>query len=734
MIAPGDFYTIYNESPLLASSINGQGVSIAIMGQTDISLTDVAAFRTASGLCTTVTSTCPNPLPTVKLIGSDPGTSPGDLDEAMLDVEWAGAVAPNANIIYVNSTNVFSSLTTAIGNNLAPIISISYGDCEANFASTNSLAPYNLFFQQANAQGQTIVGPAGDSGATDCDFDDYPAVGGLAVDFPASSPYVTAAGGSMFSESSTPNITYWNTNTSSSTNNAGSALSYIPEAVWNETNTTNGLGAGGGGISAYFSKPYWQATITPADSSRDVPDISLNSAFNHDGSLYCVSGSCVNGTFLSANGQSIQVVGGTSVAAPSFAGILALILQKVGPSATTTGGLGNIGPQLYALAANPAFYNSTSSSVFHDIAIGNNSSPCTIGTPNCSAGGPIGYSAGPGYDRATGIGSVNVYNLVTDWNLVSPIPSIPAVGGSTPSLTTVTASSTSSPICGTPNANLIFSVNVTSGSTNSTPTGTVQLFVDGTASGSSVALASGAATLTLVTTGLASGSHIVYAVYSGDTVFSGSKGTISTDVVSSTAPDFIFTPCAANVTTSPGGTATGITFTLAPVNGFTGVVTFNATSLDSVNATYTFTPVTVTTSGTTSFVLFAYSSDAITNTSGRLRLKTANLDSPRAPWCVPVSGATLACGLLLVLPRRRRWPALLGIVLSVAALGAAIGCGGSSVSTGGGNNGGGNNGGGGGTVITPAARGIYNIQVSASGTTTGGVTVSHSTTVTFTVQ
>ncbi len=268
-MAPGDFYTIYNEAPLIASSINGTGITVAVVGQTDINLPDVTAFRTASGLCTTVSTTCPTPLPTVMLYGTDPGTSSSDLPEAMLDVEWAGATAPNAKILYVNSTDVIAgSLVNAINNNLAPIISISYGDCEVNFGAS-FLTQFNQMLQQANAQGQTVVGPAGDSGATDCDFDTYPAVDGLAVDFPGSSPFATSAGGSMFNEGSG---TYWNSNSSSSVNNAGSALSYIPETAWNETSASNGLGAGGGGFSLYFSKPYWQ--VDPLEFLRVFLTIS----------------------------------------------------------------------------------------------------------------------------------------------------------------------------------------------------------------------------------------------------------------------------------------------------------------------------------------------------------------------------------------------------------------------------------------------------------------------------
>jgi subtilase family serine protease len=718
-IAPGDFYTIYNVNPLLSSSINGQGISIAVMGQTDINLSDVTAFRTASNLCTTVSSTCPNPLPTVKLYGSDPGTSSSDIGEAMLDVEWAGAVAPSASIIYVNSTNVFNSLISAITNNLAPIISISYGDCESDLG-TSSINQLNQYFQQANAQGQTIVGPTGDSGATDCDFTSYPAVGGLAVDFPASSPFVTAAGGTMFNEgSATGATTYWSSNSSSGTNNAGSALSYIPETVWNESSSTNGLGAGGGGTSIYFAKPYWQLGLTPNDSARDLPDIALNAASNHDATLYCVQGSCVNGTFRASDGQSLTVVGGTSVATPSFAGVLALIEQKAGSR------LGNIGPELYALASTSTIY----SSAFHDITSGNNNSVCTPGTPNCPASGIVGYSAGTGYDLATGWGSVNVSNLANAWNQVAPIHPGSGVGTATSTLSL----STASPVCGVTGASqaMSLSVHVTSSIAGNTPTGTITILVDNVATSTTATLTGGAAALTLNTGTLTSGFHTVSAVYSGDAVNASSKSSITADTTSSTVPDFALTAsgssaCSPAVTTLHGTAASAITFNVAALNGFTGPVTFTANSVDNVNATYTFTPTSVTNSGTTSFVLYAYATSALSIPSnGLTRLQTAKQETPRAPWYLPASGATLACALFFVLPSRRRLSTLLAIIVSVATLGSAIGCGSSSTTN--------NGGGGGGTTTTPAAPGTYNILVTATANTATGL-VAHSVNVTFTVQ
>ena len=393
-LSPDDFTTIYDFAGLYSSGLDGSGQTIAVAGQTDIQIGDIEAFRTASGL--------PANDPQVILVPgvSDPGVRNEDLVEADLDLEWAGATAPKARILYVNSNNVLLSLQYAIDQNLAPVVSVSYGMCEKNYPAQD-VQLLAALGQRANVQGITILAASGDSGAADCEPDAREiATHGLAVDIPASLPSVTGIGGSEFRDVAAS----W-----SSTNNAsnGSALAGIPEVAWNDT-TTGNRAASGGGRSIYFSKPLWQTgNGVPNDSARDVPDISFNASGMHDGYLICSSGSCVNG-FRSASGGLI-VVGGTSAGAPAFAGIVALINQKAGSPQ------GNINSILYRLA-------STAPSAFRDITSGGNQVHCRAGTPDCTSAGVMGYGAGPGYDQTTGLGSVDVAGLVASWPTTDSSP------------------------------------------------------------------------------------------------------------------------------------------------------------------------------------------------------------------------------------------------------------------------------------------------------------------------
>jgi uncharacterized protein (TIGR03437 family) len=411
-LAPADFAKIYNVQPLYDAGLDGTGQSIVVAGQTAIDLTDVRRFRSRFNL--------PANDPQIILVpGSNQGVSSPDVAEANLDLQWAGGIAPNARVIYVYSTDALISARYAIDNNLAPIISVSYGLCERSASS--SLSTYQTWAQQANAQGITWINSAGDSGGADCyagpNTNTY---GGLAVDAPASVPEVTAIGGTTLSSSSS---IYWN---SFNGTNGASVLSYIPETTWNDSTANTPL-AGGGGFSTFFTRPSWQVGFgVPNDATgRNVPDISFAASPNLNG--YFIADA--KGSYVDSTGIRYSVYGGTSAGVPAFGGILALLNQyqaRLGRSA----GLGNINPRLFYLAQ-------TIPSIFHDITIGNNivTVVCNQNRGQLCTSGSYGYTAGPGYDRATGLGSIDAYALVSSWmntsgpllkpsvlSLSSPIP------------------------------------------------------------------------------------------------------------------------------------------------------------------------------------------------------------------------------------------------------------------------------------------------------------------------
>jgi len=407
-MAPDDFATIYDVGPLYSAGFDGTGQKLVVVGQSQISPADIDAFRTAANLPARTSANFQQVL--VPNSGTSVVKTQGDTDESSLDLEWAAGVAKGVTEIFVYTGNnanfnVFNSLQYSVDQKLAPVISMSYGNCEQNlgiFVQTMQRTA-----QQANAQGQTIIAATGDSGAADCDAaGSTSAKLGLAVDVPAAVPEVTGIGGSQFSADVASPATYWN---STNNGNGGSAIKYIPETSWNDS---VGVSAGGGGVSTKFAKPSWQTgTGVPADGKRDVPDVALNASPNHDGYLLCSAGSCVTGFRDPTNG--LNVAGGTSFGAPGFAGMVAIVNQ-----ATASNGQGNINPTLYSLA-------SSHPTAFHDVTTGTNDVPCTSGTPSCPTSGALqfGFSAGTGYDLVTGLGSVDAFNLITVWPGVVTAPS-----------------------------------------------------------------------------------------------------------------------------------------------------------------------------------------------------------------------------------------------------------------------------------------------------------------------
>jgi hypothetical protein len=571
-LAPGDFATIYN-----LPGLDGTNQTIAVVGQSTVSANDLANFRVAAGLAAKAPQYILYP-------STSTGTRcPGDEGESDLDLEWSGGVAANANIIFVyagllpgescgeNRTySVWDALQQTVDNNYAPIISTSYGACEAINGEAFAVDLVQAWAQQANAQGQTIMAASGDAGAADCDATNSPsATRGLAVDVPASIPEVTGMGGTEFtgdaeavpSGGNTPATTYWK-GTTGGISTLSSALSYIPEMGWNDTVQNDGLLASGGGASIYFPKteaPWQTGTGVPNDGARDVPDLALNASPYHDPYLICSedgqASPCTNG-FVSESGE-ILLAGGTSCAAPTFSAIVALLNQSLGSS-----GLGNINPTLYSLAAsNPA--------AFHDVTSGTNDVPCTSGTTDCPSGTTeIGFSAHAGYDQVTGLGSVNASTLFTAW-----------AGSRTASSITITSPPTGTNV--TVGTSVSFKVAVTPASGvgtvsfstlnngTATPLGTVTLNVPypSTTTG----------TATFATSALPGGTNSVTATYEGDTAHKAATSAPTTVTV--TVP-FTVSSAPSSRSVSAGQTAT-YAININPTSGFTGTVSFTNSTTSS---------------------------------------------------------------------------------------------------------------------------------------------------------
>ena len=486
-LSPADIGIIYDIAPLWAKGIDGTGLKIAVIGQHDIDMTDVALFRSYYGL--------PKNDPQKLLVpgSADPAVS---CCEAHLDLEWAGAVAPKATLIFVYTHNASTAAFYAIDQNLAPVITYSFLSCEAKITSGSAGASANQAeAQKANAQGITWAASTGDSGAAGCGAISGPVQEGLAVGSPSTIPEVTAVGGTEFNEGSG---SYWN---SANAADHSSALGYIPEKAWNDSANGTSLSSTGGGASIYYPKPPWQTGPgVPNDQHRDVPDISFTASAQHDGYLYAASGviKCC--------------VGGTSASTPVFAGVLALLNQyQISTGVQSRPGLGNVNPMLYTLAQ-------TTPGIFNDITVGSNIVPCDVGTKDCPDG-TLGFKAGPGYDLATGLGSADIYKLVTQWT----------AHASTATTTTVAASPTSIAVT----ASLKLTATVKANTGTSTPTGSVNFAVGSTTLGSVTLAGSGGtatASLTIAGNQLAVGTNKIMASFSGSTGYSPSSATVTVTV------------------------------------------------------------------------------------------------------------------------------------------------------------------------------------------------------------
>jgi len=564
-VTPYDFASIYNVLPLWNAGIDGTGQTIAIPGETEINAADFVNFRKLFNLPLGNTAT-PTGTQYLNIIynGPSPGVAP-DEGEADIDTQWSGAVAKGATIDYVVSEGTEVTQGTdlsaiyIVDNDLAPILSYSYGQCEL-FLGTAGNAFYNTLWQQAAAEGITVLVASGDSGSAGCDTSGSAyATGGLGVNGLGSTPYNIAVGGTDFYM---PNggAAYWSTANDPTTE--ASAFAHIPETPWNETCTNSAfatlsvfwgetpeqicnsalakndgfvsVAGGGGGVSdctrsdgstpgscsGGYAKPAWQAGKgVPQDGLRDVPDVSMFASAGFFGAFYivCQQSGNMDGKPCSLNAPSYDFAGygGTSVATPAFAGIIALVNQKTGNRQ------GNANYALYNLAnqqtqaatqCNGSAGIPSSDCMFNDVTISTIAMPCLKGSANCTTSNSLdsvgvlsGWNGANNYDLATGLGSVNAANLVNNWDSVS--------------FAATATTLTLSPSTVAHGSRISASVNVTS--TGGTPAGAVS--INGLAANGSVSsgvLSGGAYTATIAN--FPGGTYSVSAHYAGNGTYAAS--------------------------------------------------------------------------------------------------------------------------------------------------------------------------------------------------------------------
>ncbi len=524
-LGPQDFATIYNSPAFSNPKLNGRA-AIGVVARSNLSSVggtgnDITDFRANFGLPFTNTD--------VILNGPDPGDLGGDeVAEVTLDATWSGAVATGAVVLVVVSatTNTTDGIDLSevfiVENNFTDIMTESFGSCEL-YATDAQLAFTYGIAEQAAAQGITYLVSSGDNGAEGCDDPSTPpATHPVSTNLLASTPFNVAVGGTMFNENGQDG-SYWG----SEAPLQESAISYIPEDVWNESGTTAGLWASGGGASGGniqaggttpgIPKPSWQSGVTgiPNDSVRDLPDVALTAA-SHDPYLLCLEGSCAR--------NYVYFISGTSAAAPSFAGIMALVeayMESLNPSQGLRQGLANY--VLYRLAASQAgslsecnASNTTAlpanTCIFNDVTVGNDAVPGELNYGLSNAD----YQAGIGFDLTTGLGSVNVTNLMNQWDSVAFTPTTTAL--------------TLSPIVNlTHGASVAVNISVSANSGGGNPSGDVSLLA-ATGSNSNAQTAvdgftlSGASTIVSSTSQLPGGGpYNVTAHYAGDVSYAPSN-------------------------------------------------------------------------------------------------------------------------------------------------------------------------------------------------------------------
>jgi kumamolisin len=356
-----DLLRAYDALPLTQKGYDGQGETVVLMEVGGFLPSDFTAFASDEDL----------PRLNLTLVGKNTGFN----DETTLDIETVHEIAPQAHLVFFNLNSIpdatsdadlfAQAFLKAEGQFPGAIISMSLGLCETDTQSFDraDLVALNSTVASIEAKGSTVFAASGDAGGLDCtptaDDGQPPQNSFEGVNVPAVLPAVTGAGG-----------------TTLTTDAAGN---YSGETTWSEPLLSQGTG---GGVSTVFSRPSWQTGVgtggqTDAGNGRQVPDVSADS-------------DPTTGNFIIEKGKK-AVGGGTSLAAPIWAGFTAIMDQYLKANHDPAVGLFN--PTLYHLATSSVPYPP-----FHDITVGGNDF----------------YAATPGYDMATGLGSPNVYNLARD--------------------------------------------------------------------------------------------------------------------------------------------------------------------------------------------------------------------------------------------------------------------------------------------------------------------------------
>lgn len=407
----------YAVDNLLSTGSNGAGKTIVIVDafQSPNIVQELNFYNNFYGLPSMNGLGAPNNpnLPTFTQVAPD-GLTPfvtgdpnmtGWAEEITLDVLWAHAIAPGANIVLVlakdnNDSSLASVEKYAVDNNLGDVISQSFGENESCLAPADLLS-YNQVYAEATQKNITIFASSGDQGASQqtCDGNSWV----RAASFPASHPLVTGVGGTELHAAMycLPQL---------GCNPATNPIpgTYLGEIAWNEF----GSESTGGGYSVLFDEPSYQEGTIHGGKQRGVPDVAYNAAVFH-GVL----------TYLNVPGVPVgmYLFGGTSAGSPQWAAITAIADQKAG------GRLGFLNKALYHIGQAQDHYAAS----LHDVTSGNNS--VTEADSNNNPVVIAGFDAGPGWDPTTGLGSPIADNLVGYLiQFVSPGDGLAAIAQSTP--------------------------------------------------------------------------------------------------------------------------------------------------------------------------------------------------------------------------------------------------------------------------------------------------------------